>query len=78
MRYASDRTPADNCSRIKDLGYGVAGHINLYGQRFQIVSDPFPDDGGVSVHVITANDPSRRALRLPVSLLTGLKDLFPG
>jgi hypothetical protein len=78
MRYASDRTPAETCSRIKELGYGIAGHINLYGQRFDILSDPFPDGEGVSVHVITASDPTRRALRLPVSLLIGLKDLFPG
>lgn len=77
MRYASDPAPAETCSRIKELGYGVAGHINLYGQRFQIVSDPFPDGQGISVQAITANDPTRRTLRLPVSLLIGLKDLFP-
>ena len=78
MRYNSGRTPAETCSRIKELGYGMAGHINLYGQRFQIVSDPFPDGQGVSVQAITATDPTRRPLRLPVSLLIGLKDLFPG
>lgn len=78
MRYAVERTPAENCSRIKKLGYGRRGRINLYGQRFQIVSDPFPDGGGVSVDVITENDPAKRALRLPVSILIGLKDLFPG
>ncbi|MGA7460079.1 MAG: hypothetical protein WBW69_07625 [Candidatus Korobacteraceae bacterium] len=49
----------------------------MYGQRFQIVSDPFPDGDGVAVHAITANDPVRRTLRLPVSILIGLKDLLP-
>jgi hypothetical protein len=78
MHYDSDRSPAETCSRIKGLGYGIAGRINLYGQRFQIVSDPFPDGEGISVHVITANDSTRRPLRLPVSILIGLKDLFPG
>ena len=77
MRNDSDRTPAEKCSRIKDLGYGMAGHIDLYGQRFQIVSDPYPDGEGISVHVITANNSTKRALRLPVSILIGLKDLFP-
>lgn len=78
MRYGGDQSPAETCSRIKDLGYGMAGHIDLYGQRFQIVSDPFPDGEGISVHVVTANDSTRRALRLPVSILIGLKDLLPG
>ena len=78
MRYDSDRTLAETCSRIKDLGYGIAEKITLYGQRFQIVSDPFPDGQGISVQAVTANDPTRRPLRLPVSLLIGLKDLFPG
>ena len=77
MRNNSDRTPAEKCSRIKGLGYGMAGHIDLYGQRFQIVSDPYPDGEGISVHVITANNSTKRALRLPVSILIGLKDLFP-
>jgi hypothetical protein len=77
MSYASGRTPVEDCSRIKNLGYGVTGQINLYGQRFQIVSDPFPDGDGVAVHAITANDPVRRTLRLPVSILVGLKDLLP-
>jgi hypothetical protein len=77
ITYASPRTPAENCSKIKELGYGVTRHIQLYGQRFQIVSDPFPDGGGVAVQAITANDPVRRTLRLPVSILLGLKDLLP-
>jgi len=77
MSYASGRTPAENCSKIKNLGYGTSGPINLYGQQFQIVSDPFPDGGGVAVHAITANNPARRTLRLPVSILLGLNDLLP-
>lgn len=77
MTYASSRTPAEDCSRIKELGYGVTHQIRMYGQRFQIVSDPFPDGDGVAVHAITANNPVRRTLRLPVSILIGLKDLLP-
>jgi hypothetical protein len=76
MSYASGRTVAEDCSRIKDLGYGIARHVHQYGQRFQIVSDPFPDGVGVAVHAITANDSARRTLRLPVSILLGLKDLL--
>lgn len=77
MRYGSGRTPAEDSSRIKDLGYGITRHIHLYGENFQIVSDPFPDGDGVAVHAISANDPTRRTLRLPLSILVGLKDLLP-
>jgi hypothetical protein len=77
MSYASNGTLAEDCSRLKDLGYAAAGHIHLYGQRFEIVSDPFPDGDGIAVHAITSKDPVRRTLRLPISILVGLKDLFP-
>lgn len=77
MADASVRTPAQNCSKVRELGYGISHHIHLYGQRFQIVSDPFPDGDGVAVHAITAHDPAIRTLRLPVSILLGIKDQLP-
>jgi hypothetical protein len=49
----------------------------MYGERFEIVSDPFPDGGGVAIHVTTAQEPMERTLRLPTSILVGLKDLLP-
>jgi hypothetical protein len=77
MKHASARTPANDCARIKELGYSISRHIHMYGEEFEIVSDPFPDGGGVAVQAITAKDPARRTLRLPVALLVGLRDRFP-
>ena len=77
MNDAIDRSMADNCVRIKDLGYSSSHHINMYGERFEIVSDPFPDGNGVAVHVTTVTEPTKRTLRLPTSILMGLKALFP-
>jgi len=77
MTYVRGQTPAEYCSKIKELRYGVTRHIHMYGQRFQIVSDPFPDRDGVAVRAIAAPDPMIRTLRLPVSILLGLKDLLP-
>jgi len=48
----------------------------MYGERFDIVSDPFPAGTGVAVEVTTIRQPKKRALRLPTSILVGLKDLF--
>ncbi len=77
MSDAIDKFMADDCVRIRDLGYGSSHHIHMYGERFEIISDPFPDGNGVAVHVTTAKEPTKRTLRLPTSILMGLKKLFP-
>jgi hypothetical protein len=77
MSHKIAKSTADDCVRIKDLGYSSSHHIKMYGERFEIVSDPFPDGDGVAVHVITVKEPTKRKLRLPTSILVGLKGLFP-
>ena len=76
MKPASKSSITDDCSRIKDLGYTSSHHISMYGERFEIVSDPFPDGDGVAVNVTTASQPAARMLRLPTSILVGFKDMF--
>jgi hypothetical protein len=71
---ALSRTPAENCARIKGLGYTVSKHIKMYGERFELVSDPFQEGDGIVVQVIGSNDPTIRTLQLPVSILLGLSD----
>jgi hypothetical protein len=66
------RSPAENCARIRDLGYTVSTHINMYGEHFELVSDPFEEGDCTVVHVISGNDPTIRTLRLPESILLGL------
>ena len=68
---------SDDCIKVKELGYSPSHSINMYGEQFQIVSDPFPDGNGVAVYVTTVKDPGKRTLRLPTSILMGLKRLFP-
>jgi hypothetical protein len=77
MNHAIDKSVTDDCVRIKDLGYSSFHHIHMYGEQFEIVSDPFPDGNGIAVHVTTVKEPTKRTLRLPRSILMGLKDLFP-
>ena len=76
MNHAIKRSSLEDCLRIKDLGYGSSNHIRMYGQQFEIVSDPIPDGDGVSVQVTSAAEPAKRTLRLPTSILVGFKDLF--
>ena len=76
MNHAIKRSSVEDCLRIKDLGYGSSNHIRLYGQQFEIVSDPIPDGDGVSVQVTSSAEPAKRTLRLPTSILVGFKDFF--
>jgi len=77
MNSVTDKHRSEDCAKIKELGYRSSGHIHMYGERFDIVSDPFPLGNGIAVLVTTVKDPTKRTLRLPISILTGLKDLFP-
>lgn len=70
-------SPAEDCTRIKELGYTLSGHAELYGEKFEIVSDPFSEGGGVAVRVVTATNPAIRTLRLPVAILLGMSKFFP-
>ena len=68
------RSPAATCARLKDLGYTTSKHINMYGQRLELLSDPVEQGDCTVVQVISENDPTVRTLRLPVSMLLGLAD----
>ena len=73
---APRRSPAENCARIRDLGFKISKHINMYGERFKLVSDPFEDGACTSVHALSGNDPTIRTLHLPTAILLGLTDRF--
>jgi len=69
--------PAGECTRIRELGYRASAHAKLYGEKFLIVSDPFPLGSCVAVRVVTATNPAIRTLRLPVAILLSLSNFFP-
>jgi hypothetical protein len=64
-----------NCAQIKNLGFTASKHIEMYGEHFEIVSDPFTEGDCIAVHVISRNDPEPhpriRILRLPTAILVG-------
>lgn len=68
------RSHTDVCGRIKELGFAPSKRVRMYGESFEIVSEPFPEGDGISVYAITGNDPQVRTLRLPLSVL-GLREL---
>jgi hypothetical protein len=73
----SNQPLSKSCERLMDLGYIAGKRVSLYGEHFEIASDPFIDGHWVAVRVISENDPAIQTIRLPVSILVGLTDLLP-
>jgi hypothetical protein len=70
------RIASDSCAKIKDLGFTASMHIRMYGERFEIVSDPFTEGDCIAVRATSGKDPEVRTVRLPVAILVGLSDRF--
>jgi hypothetical protein len=61
------------CAHVKHLGYAAFGRIRLYGEEFEVVSDPFPEDDGIAVHVKTKANSTVRVLQLPATVVQSAK-----
>jgi hypothetical protein len=70
------RTPAENSARIRELGFTTSKHIKMYGERFELVSDPYEEGLCTVVRVLSRNDPTVRILHLPTAILVGSSDRF--
>ncbi len=61
------------CARVKHLGYTTSGRVRLYGEEFEVVSEPFPEANGIAVHVKSRKNPNVRVLRLPSTVVQTAK-----
>lgn len=68
---SSGNTPyiEEICAHIKRSGYAQSQVVRIYGEEFEILSDPFPKDTGVAVQVRSRRTSQVRALQLPAMLL---------
>ncbi len=64
---------AEVCARVRHLGYAPSGRVRLYGEEFEVVSDPFPEAGGIAVHVTTKKDSKIRVLQIPATVLQSVR-----
>ena len=65
------------CANVKRLGFGVSQRVRLYGEEFEVMSDPFPDADGIAVHAKTKKDTVTRILRLPATVLQSVNGRRP-
>ena len=73
----SNQQHSKSTDRLMDLGFIAGKRMNLYGEHFEIASDPFIDGAWVAVRVTSENDPTIQTIRLPVTILLGLTNLLP-
>jgi len=65
------------CARVRGLGYGARQRVRLYGEEFEVVSDPFPDGDGIAITVTAAKGTDTRTLRLPATVIQSVKGRLP-
>ncbi|MGA9353775.1 MAG: hypothetical protein WBV46_08805 [Terriglobales bacterium] len=61
------------CARVKRLGYTTSGRVRLYGEEFEVVSEPFPAENGIAVQVKSRKNPNVRLLQLPSTVVQSAK-----
>ena len=68
-------TPADHsrdtetCRKLISLGFSRSNRVRLYGQEVELLSDPYPKEGGIAVEVTSGEEALPRTMRLPLTVL---------
>jgi len=57
------------CDRLKKIGYAISNRIRMYGEEFEVISNPYPDGKGISVEAVSKKEKRARALRIPLPVL---------
>lgn len=57
------------CARIKRIGYAISQKIRIYGEEFDVLSDPFGNDGGIAIEVRSKRTSQTRVLQLPATII---------
>jgi hypothetical protein len=63
------------CAEVKKFGYSVSQQIRIYGEEFEVLSDPFPSDGGIAIEVRSKRSCEARVLQLPRTVIQRASDI---
>jgi hypothetical protein len=77
MTSHSDQPPSieEICASVKRLGYGASQSVRLYGEEFEVISDPYPESGGIAVSVRSKKGDGIRSVQLPETILQSVRGL---
>jgi hypothetical protein len=68
-RFTRIESAEDACVRIKHLGYVAFRRVRIYGEEFELLSDPFPERDRIAIRARAKGDSGVRILRLPLTIV---------
>jgi hypothetical protein len=71
QRFTRINSVEDACARIRQLGYVACRSVRIYGEEFELLSDPFPQADQIAIRAKAKSDSRVRILRLPVTIVPG-------
>lgn len=74
-RVTGDRIDQERfiCERLRKMGYAQERHIRLYGEEFDLVSNPVSDGEGFAVEGIARRSGVHRRIGVPMSLVVTIR-----
>jgi hypothetical protein len=57
------------CARLIALGFAKNERIRMYGEEFDLTSDPVADESGFAIEAVSRTSGNARKLRIPISVL---------
>ena len=57
------------CVQLQSMGYAESKRIRIYGQEFEVVSNPFPHEDGIAIRAFSKRESQARTLRLPLPVV---------
>ncbi len=60
------------CERLIELGYAMRKRVRMYGEEFELISNPFVDESGFAVQALSSRTGETRQLRIPLSVLRAI------
>ena len=70
-RFTRINSVEEACARIKHLGYVAFRRVRIYGEEFELLSDPFPQADQIAIRAKAKTDSRIRILRLPATIVQG-------
>ena len=61
--------PTRICERLKKLGYCRHQRMRMYGEDFDLLSDPIPYETGIAVEAVSRRSSTVNQLRIPFPTL---------
>jgi hypothetical protein len=68
-RFTRVESVEDACVRIKLLGYVASRRVRIYGEEFELLSDPFPEHGRMAIRARAKGRSDIRVLPLPAIIV---------